>query len=119
MKKQVVVIEDDEAINDILTIMLTNSGYEVTAMRVGEYFTDNGAIRPDLFLIDRHLPGVDGIKICKQIKSQPATSNIPVIMISASAGFVIPAMEAGADECIEKPFSRKELFTTIDKYLAS
>jgi len=117
MKKQVIVIEDDEAINDILTIMLTNSGYSVSSVKIGEYFSDANPIKPDLFLIDRNLPGVNGIEICKQLKSQPQTHDIPVIMISASANFVEPAKAAGADACIEKPFSRKELFNTIDHYI--
>ena len=117
VKKQVIVIEDDEAINDILTIMLTNSGYSVSSVRTGEYFADQNAAKPDLFLIDRNLPGINGIEICKQIKSEPGTRDIPVIMISASAGFVEPAKAAGADACIEKPFSRRELFDTIDHYI--
>jgi len=117
MKKKVVVIEDDEAINDILTIMLTNQGYEVSSLNVGDYYSQRSELKPDLFLIDRNLPGVDGISICRQLKSQPDTNNIPVIVISASPGFMTPAIAAGADACIEKPFSRQELFSTIHKYL--
>jgi CheY-like chemotaxis protein len=117
MNKQVVIIEDDEAINDILSIMLTNHGYKVSSVPAVEYFSNIDTLRPALFLIDKNLPGMDGISICRQLKAQPATHDIPVIIISASAGFVQPAIAAGADACIEKPFSRNELFATIDKYV--
>jgi CheY-like chemotaxis protein len=117
MKKRVVVIEDDEAINDILSIMLTNYGYVVSSVRIGEHLTYDDKLAPDLFVIDRNLPGVDGISLCRELKSRPGTSHIPVIMISASPGFVEPARAAGADACIEKPFSRVELFSIIDKYV--
>ena len=117
MKKRVVVIEDDEAISDILSIMLTNYGYTVSSVSTAEHLHYDEKFAPDLFVIDRNLPGVDGISICREIKSQPSMSDIPVIMISASPGFIEPAKAAGADACIEKPFSRSELFSVIDKYV--
>jgi CheY-like chemotaxis protein len=117
MKKQVVIIEDDDAINDILSIMLANGGYAVSSVRGVDSLDTLNSFEASLFLIDRNLPGIDGITLCKQLKSRPKTSGIPVIMISASAGFVQLAMTAGADACIEKPFTRKELFTTIEQYI--
>ena len=115
MKKQVVIIEDDEAISDILSIMLTNHGYVVSSLPAVEYFTNLDGLNPDLFLIDKNLPGMDGISICRELKADPSTRNIPVIIISASAGFVQTATAAGADDWIEKPFSRKELISKIDR----
>jgi CheY-like chemotaxis protein len=117
MKKQVVIIEDDDAINDILSIMLANGGYSVSSVRGVDSIETLNSFNPALFLIDRNLPGIDGITLCRQLKSRPQTSAIPVIMISASAGFVQLALSAGADACIEKPFSRKELFSTIDQHI--
>jgi len=117
MKKQVVVIEDDEAINDILCIMLANFGFEVSSIKVGNYFTQKSTVRPHLFIIDRNLPGVDGISICRDLKSQSETRDIPIIIISASSDFVMPAIAAGANDILEKPFSRKELFTKVTKYI--
>jgi DNA-binding response OmpR family regulator len=117
MKKQVVIIEDDEAINDILSIMLSNSGYAVSSVRGVDSVDSLNSFNASLFLIDRNLPGIDGITLCRQLKASPETKAIPVIMISASTGFVQLAMSAGADACIEKPFSRKELFTTIDQHM--
>jgi DNA-binding response OmpR family regulator len=117
MKKQVVIIEDDEAINDILSIMLENSGYAVSSVRGVDSLDTLYLFNASLFLIDRNLPGIDGITLCRQLKASPKTKTIPVIIISASTGFVELAISAGADACIEKPFSRKELFTTIDQQI--
>ena len=112
--KKVVIIEDDEAINDILTIILRNGGYSVSSVNRGELVTYSDTELPDLFLIDKNLPGIDGITICREIKANPATQHIPVVMISANHSFTRPASAAGADACIPKPFSRQELLTTIE-----
>jgi CheY-like chemotaxis protein len=117
MKKQVVIIEDDDAINDILSIMLENGGYAVSSVRGVDSIETLNSFNPSLFLIGKNLPGIDRITLCRQIKSRPQTTAIPVIIISASPGFVQLALSAGADACIEKPFLRKELFTTIDQHI--
>ncbi|RYY21528.1 MAG: response regulator [Chitinophagaceae bacterium] len=112
--KKVMIIEDDEAINDILTIILKNGGYSVTSAHTGSLVSYTDSEMPDLFVIDKNLPGVDGVTICREIKSNPATQHIPVVMISANHSFIRPASTAGADACIPKPFSRQELLTTIE-----
>jgi DNA-binding response OmpR family regulator len=113
--KKVMIIEDDEAINDILCIILRNRGYEVISMNRGEVIDYKTQELPDLFLIDKNLPGVDGLSICSELKSNPETNNIPVVIISANQHFLKPAMQAGADACLPKPFSRNELMTKIEQ----
>jgi CheY-like chemotaxis protein len=117
--KKVMIIEDDEAINDILTIILRNGGYSVESAHKGSLITSTDTDLPDLFVIDKNLPGVDGITICRDIKANPTTQHIPVVMISANHSFVKPASAAGADACIPKPFSRDELLTTIEHLVGS
>ncbi len=115
--KKVMIIEDDEAISDILSIILTNEGYLVVSGKGNELMmTTSGLSLPDLFLIDRNLPGIDGIAICRTLKSDPATQHIPVVMISANHSFIKPAAAAGADACIPKPFSRQELLETVGQF---
>lgn len=112
---KVMIIEDDEAISDILTIILENDGYSVNSARKGELIIEPGTELPDLYIIDKNLPGRDGISICREIKTNPALQQIPVVMISANHSFVKPASDAGADACIPKPFSRNELLSTIQQ----
>ena len=65
--------------------------------------------KPDLFLLDRQLSGPDGLEICRFLKSQQSTMDIPVIMNSAIPGITELAKQAGADDAIEKPFLIREL----------
>ena len=71
---------------------------------------------PDLFLIDKQLSGYDGLDICRHLKNQAHTKNIPVIMISASPNIGALSKEAGADAYIEKPFEVKDLLRLVNFY---
>lgn len=117
MKKTVVVVEDDESIRDILQLILEREGYATINCRDGSDIL-NGAVKvPDLYMIDRQLSGADGLEICKFLKQQDSTSNIPVIILSATPGIENIARNAGADIFIEKPFSKKHLIRTVDELI--
>ena len=114
MKKTIVVVEDDESIRDILQIILERSGFTTINCRDG-YGIFNGTVDiPDLYLIDRQLSGADGLEICKHLKQQDATSDIPIIILSATPGIAHIAKNAGADAFIEKPFFKNHLVHTIE-----
>ena len=114
MKKTVVVVEDDESIRDILQIILERAGYATINCRDG-YGLLNGTVEvPDLYLIDRQLSGADGLEICTYLKQQDTTSDIPVIVLSATPGIEHIAKNAGAEAFIEKPFSKKHLLQIIE-----
>jgi CheY-like chemotaxis protein len=72
---------------------------------------------PDLFIIDKQLSGVDGLELCRFLKMQETTRNIPVIIISASPYISTQAINAGADEFVEKPFKIKELLSIVQKHI--
>ena len=68
---------------------------------------------PDLFLLDKQLAGADGTDICRFLKGQQKTKNIPVVMISANPGIKEISVDAGADAFIEKPFAKNVFLKTI------
>ena len=111
-KMDVIVVEDDEDILELISYNLRREGFNVVGYLSGE----EGLARikndaPDIVLLDLMLPGVDGLEVCKMIKSEPVTRSIPVIMISArgSETDIISGLELGADDYITKPFSPKIL----------
>ncbi|HUQ65532.1 MAG TPA: response regulator [Flavitalea sp.] len=117
MKKKIVVVEDDESISDILKIMLERAGYDITNFYDGTKLMNGVIEKADLYLIDRQLSGVDGIELCKHLKSHTLTAEIPVIILSATPGLENMVKNAGAMAFIEKPFSKNHLLQTIEKAL--
>lgn len=116
-KARIFVTDDDEGVQDIIKIIFEKAGFIVTIFPDGETLLNNLRNPPDIFLLDKHLSGMDGLDICRFLKSNPATENIPVIMISATPGIRQAVKEAGADDFIEKPFKIKDLFSTVEKHL--
>src|SRR5688572_9156646 len=106
--KKILLADDDPSIADVITLVFEGQ-YEVTSFSEGEPLLSNAFELPDLFLIDKQLPGTDGLDICRFLKANSATSRIPVIIISASPNIHNLAKSAGADDVIEKPFTIKEL----------
>jgi CheY-like chemotaxis protein len=115
--KQIIIADDDPGIRDIFELILKRAGYEVTTYSNGEALLNNEFEPPDLFIVDKQLSGVDGLKVCEYLKSSESTRNIPVILISASPYVAKLANEAGADGFIEKPFKTKTLIELMEKHL--
>ena len=115
--KKIIIVDDDVSILDSLGIMLDFEGFEVnTFMRGSEIFrlieTEN---KPNLILLDMWLCGEDGRDICKQLKSNERTKNIPVIIMSASRGLAHTALEAGANDFIAKPFEIEDIINKLNR----
>jgi DNA-binding response OmpR family regulator len=115
--KKIIIADDDPGIRDIFQIILKRAGYAVTLYANGDMLFRNGYDLPDLFIIDKQLSGVDGLEICRHLKSNTPTKAIPVILISASPYVERYATEAGADDFVEKPFKTQALIKTIEKHL--
>ena len=113
--KKIIFADDDPSIQDVVNLIFEDN-YKVTTFSSGEPLLNNEFEVPDLFLVDKQLPGVDGFEICRFLKSQDKTKNIPVIMISASPHLKKLAKLAGADDSIEKPFPINELRQLIASY---
>jgi DNA-binding response OmpR family regulator len=119
MKKKILITDDDEGVQDIFKLIFERAGYDVTIYGEALSILENKYICPDLFLLDRQLSGQDGLQICRFLKNQKATKDIPVIIVSASPGIAELAKEAGADDFIEKPFQINELLTVVEKWIVS
>lgn len=115
-KPKLLLIEDEEDIAALIKLQADISGYRLLVEVDGL----NGlrAVereKPDLVILDIMLPGQSGLDVCRKIKSNPATKEIPVIMISAKSEEldVVLGLELGADDYVAKPFSPKILFSRI------
>src|SRR5436189_1330315 len=115
MKKKILVADDDSSLRDIFKIILAKAGYDIELKEdANEIFKNNFKI-PDLFLIDKLLSGVDGLQVCRYLKDNPDTCNIPVVMVSASPDIGVSAIKAGADDFVEKPFELSYLLKVIER----
>jgi CheY-like chemotaxis protein len=111
--KRILVVEDDPDILNVIDIMLGLEGYDIQVLSHGKPIIQNQAEFPDLYILDRMLPDVDGAEVCSFLKSQPHTKDIPVIMISASLKSKEAALQAGATTFIEKPFKMPSFLSAV------
>lgn len=119
MKRKILVVDDDEAILDAISILLDTYGYHVCATADGgEVNSKISQFHPDLILLDVLLTGFDGRVICKKLKSNPTTYPIPIIMISAHPGAKKHSLLSGANDFLAKPFDMEQLLDLIEKNLS-
>ncbi|MCA0304923.1 MAG: phosphate regulon transcriptional regulator PhoB [Proteobacteria bacterium] len=112
----VLVVEDEQALVELLRYNLEQAGFRVAVALDGEAAL--AAVRdelPDLVLLDWMLPLVSGIEVCRQLRRQAATANLPIIMLTARGeeGDRVRGLDAGADDYVAKPFSPAELVARI------
>jgi DNA-binding response OmpR family regulator len=119
-RKKIFYAEDSDSLVKLMTYKLQNEGYEITVFTNGENVYETViAEKPDLVILDLMMPIKDGLTILKEIKSNPETSSIPVIMLTTNAeeDTILKALESGANEYITKPFSTAVLLAKIKKIL--
>jgi two-component system, OmpR family, response regulator MtrA len=110
---RVLVVDDDAALAEMLTIVLRNEGFDSRVCLTGDRaLTDFRDYRPDVVLLDLMLPGKDGIDVCKEIRAE---SGVPIVMLTARSDTidVVVGLESGADDYVVKPFKPKELVARI------
>jgi len=113
MLKKVLAVDDDPYILDALVELLKYSGYDVSTTPKGdEVFKKIDEYSPDIILLDIMLSGMDGREICRELKANHKTSNIPVIMISATPNLTQSVIDSGANDFVAKPF---DIFLLLDK----
>jgi len=116
VRKQVMVVEDEEDIRELLAYQLAREGFAVTAAADGESALKLVARRkPDAVLLDLMLPGLDGLEVCRALKRDPKTAAIPIVMVTAKGeeSDVVAGLELGADDYVTKPFSIKVLAARV------
>jgi len=120
--RRILAVDDDKDILEVLQFILEDSGYEVNTLSDGHYLmaTINDT-HPDLILLDIMLGNnLDGRELCKAVKKQDSTHNIPVILISASHNVSGSMNQDGApNDFISKPFDINILLSSIEKQLAA
>ena len=119
-KGRILVVDDEIYIVHILDFSLGMEGYEVVTALDGEQALEKLKVeKPDLIVLDIMMPKLDGYEVCKAIKSDPETRQIPVILLSAKGRNVDQKMgfDVGADDYITKPFSPRKLVERINQLL--
>ena len=109
MSTRILVVDDDASLAEMIGIMLESESYTPTLCHDGAKALDAfHEVNPDLVLLDLMLPGLDGVEICRLIRSE---SDVPIIMLTARTDTqdVVAGLEAGADDYVTKPFKSKEL----------
>ncbi|MFD0792914.1 PleD family two-component system response regulator [Mucilaginibacter litoreus] len=116
-QKHIMIADDDPGIVDAVEMILEFEGYAVSSTVDGSTVLDMKQELPDLLLLDIWMSGEDGRDICRKLKTEPATKNIPVIMISASRDIERSAFDAGADDFLAKPFEMEVLLSKIARFI--
>jgi two-component system alkaline phosphatase synthesis response regulator PhoP len=120
MKKRVLIIEDETHIVELLTMVLKQNNYQVSSLKSADQVISTILdFKPDCLLLDIMLPGKSGFDVCREVKSNQATANLPIILLTAKAeeNDKLLGFELGADDYITKPFGIKELFARIEALL--
>ena len=120
-KNRILVVEDEESLLKLESILFTSKGYAVSGVTDGQSaLAEIRNNRPDLVVLDIMLPGVDGYEVCRTIKEDPDTSAIPVVMLTAkkSSRDLERGRLAGADAYITKPFKSAKVLEVIEGLLA-
>ena len=118
--EHVLIVEDEEDIAELLEYNLQRHGYVPTSVHTGEDgLNESREAIPDLILLDLMLPGLSGLEVCRRLKGDAATENIPVIMLTAKGEEedIIAGFEAGADDYVTKPFRPKILLARVKAVL--
>jgi two-component system phosphate regulon response regulator PhoB len=115
-KRKVLVVEDDKSLADVLAYNLKLAGYDVMLARDGNDGLRQAQIKiPDVVILDLMLPGIDGLEVCRRLRSDSATQNLLIVMLTAKAeeSDQIVGLSMGADDYVTKPFSVKVLLERI------
>jgi twitching motility two-component system response regulator PilG len=120
-KKEILIVEDEESLLKLQSLLLTSRGYQVQGVTDGKLALARVADKkPDLVLLDVMLPEIDGFEVCRRIKGEETTKNIPVIMVTSkkSREDMARGEQAGADWYITKPFKSAMLVEAVQRLLS-
>jgi DNA-binding response OmpR family regulator len=118
--KKILVVEDEQDILQLIKLYLEKEGFRtITAMSGTEGLKQVKEEKPDLIVLDLMLPEVDGLEVCKRLRSGPDTAMLPIIMLTAKAeeSDTVIGLELGADDYVTKPFSPKALVARVKALL--
>ncbi|MFA5785169.1 MAG: response regulator transcription factor [Phycisphaerae bacterium] len=119
-KENILIVDDEEDVLELVRYNLEKNGYKILAATNGEDAIKIAKSKsPDLIILDLMLPGIDGLEVCKKLKSDTKTQNISIIMLTAKGEEtdIVTGLEIGADDYITKPFSPKVLVARVRRIL--
>lgn len=117
-KKTIMVVDDNQGVLDVMTIMLEHGGYEVTTATDGRSVRSLEEPLPDLILLDIMISGTDGRELCKALKGNDKTKNLPVLLLSANIDIKKISETCGADGYLSKPFDMKYMLDLVEWHTA-
>lgn len=118
--ERIAVVEDESDVRELLNRQLTREGWQVETFLSGvDFMASVSKNEFDLLLLDLMLPELDGLEICKILRSSAETKNLPIIMVTAkgSEADIVLGLELGADDYVSKPFSMRELIARVRSVL--
>lgn len=119
-KERILAVDDEEDILELIRYNLVKEGFDVICAENGEKCLELTATHsPDLIVLDLMMPGIDGLDVCKKLKNDPDTLNLPIIMLTAKSteSDIVVGLELGADDYVVKPFSPRILIARIKSVL--
>lgn len=119
-KKHILIIDDEEDILEFIHYNLDKEGFQVTCATTGEDALQKArSKRVDLLVLDLMLPGIDGLDVCRILKSDAKTKSMPILMLTAKGeeADIVKGLEIGADDYVTKPFSPKVLIARVKALL--
>ena len=119
---KVLVCDDDDLLADLLEFRLSNRGFEVTRAANGQQALDRLAeFTPDAMILDAMMPLMDGYEVLRRVRENPATADLPVIMLTArrQEQDIVGALELGASDYMVKPFIPEELVARLTRLLGA
>ncbi len=114
--KRIAIVEDEEDLRELLRLHIEREGYEARLYATGDEFLNSVQMTSfDMLILDLMLPGTDGLDVCRILRADDSTKDIPIIMLTAksSEADIVVGLELGADDYITKPFSIRELMARI------
>jgi len=120
IKQKVLIVDDEDNIRMLVRFNLEKAGYEVFEAEDGRKAIEMAInLAPDIIILDLMLPGIDGLEVCRNLKRNPRTAALPIIMLTAKSDEIdrVIGLELGADDYMTKPFSQRELVARIKAVL--
>lgn len=119
MTKRVLIIEDEQDVADLVAEVLHFEGYETRIVNGPRAMREALSFRPDVVLLDLMMPIVDGFQVARQLRTDPATRGLPIIVMTAMHEPAVRAVEVGTPLVLAKPFDIGELVETVDQAVGS
>ena len=119
-EKTILVADDETHILHVVSLKLRNAGFNVLTARDGQEALEMAQQeKPDLIITDYHMPQLSGLELCHRLKQDPGTRGIPAIMLTARGYHLEPqdTRESGIHRMLSKPFSPRQLLTTVNEVL--